>query len=59
LLALHLELEASRLVLLSADGVVGDREKHIHVWGSGGSLEPPGPILEPLGLFLHTFIPFI
>jgi hypothetical protein len=27
--------------------------------GSGGSLEPFGPLLEPLGLFLRTSIPFI
>jgi hypothetical protein len=32
------------------------REKQIG--GSGGSLEPPGPLLEPLGLFLCTSILF-
>ena len=30
------------------------------IGGSGGSLEPPGPLfLNPLGLFLRTSIPFI
>ena len=38
-------------------GAVGDRAQHIG--GSGGSLEPPGPLFEPLGLFLRTSIPFI
>jgi hypothetical protein len=29
------------------------------IGGSGGSLEPPGPLLEPpMGLFLRTSIPF-
>jgi hypothetical protein len=36
---------------------VHNREKHIG--GSGGSLEPPGPLFEPPGLFLRTSIPFI
>ena len=29
------------------------------IGGSGGSLEPPGPLLDPLGLFLRTSIPFV
>jgi hypothetical protein len=39
-------------------GGVWCREKQMG--SSGGSLEPPGPLLElPLGLFLRTSIPFI
>jgi hypothetical protein len=33
-----------------------DREKQIG--GLGGSLEPPGPLLDPLGLSLRTSKPF-
>jgi N-acetyl-beta-hexosaminidase len=41
----------------AAGAYAPDREQQIG--GSGGSLEPPGPLLEPLGLFLRTSITFI
>jgi hypothetical protein len=48
----------SDTILALYDPCVPPSAREQQIGGSGG-LEPPGPLLEPLGLFLRTFIPFI